>query len=198
MRHNFGFETGLVNADAGLNAKLSEWSAATALAVLDRYDDVLARRRASAGRMVDGLDGYGYQRQTGAEGAAWQFVPVLAPTTAVRNAALEVSRRDNIEVRTYFSVPLHRMRAFASVPVCGELRCTEDLAERALSLPMANDLSPCDVDAVVASLVAAADAAADSVNLDGSDAFNSRAMTAAGYTLLDWGQDTLCVAVDGL
>ena len=45
---NFGFDDGVVHADAGLNAKLPEWSAATALAVLDGYDDVLARRRARA------------------------------------------------------------------------------------------------------------------------------------------------------
>jgi dTDP-4-amino-4,6-dideoxygalactose transaminase len=152
---NFGFEDGLVDGDVGLNAKLPEWSAATALAVLDGYGDVLANRRARAGRMLDELGAHGYECQSGTDGAAWQFVPVLAPSPAVRAAALETARRNDIEVRTYFSVPLHRMPAFASVPRVRGLRRTDDLAARALSLPMANDLSFDDMDAIVASLVEA-------------------------------------------
>jgi dTDP-4-amino-4,6-dideoxygalactose transaminase len=76
---NFGFEAGVIEHDVGLNAKLSEWSAATALAVLDGYDAVLGRRRECAQQMLDALDPHDYQRQYGSEGAAWQFVPVLAP-----------------------------------------------------------------------------------------------------------------------
>jgi dTDP-4-amino-4,6-dideoxygalactose transaminase len=153
---NFGFDDGVVETDAGLNAKLPEWSAATALAVLDGYDDVLDRRRARAEQMLDGLEPHGYQRQAAAGAAAWQFVPVLAPSPAVRAAALESARRHEIEVRTYFSVPLHRMPAFASVPRAGGLRCTDDLAARALSLPMSNDLSGRDLEAIVTGLAAAA------------------------------------------
>ena len=153
---NFGFEDGIVAGDAGINAKLPEWSAATALAVLDGYRDVLARRRATAERMLAALAGHGYQRQSGAAGAAWQFVPVLAPFAAARGAALDDTRRRGIEVRSYFSAPLHRMPAFASVPVAGTLRCTDDIAERALSLPMANDLGERDVDAIVDCLAAVA------------------------------------------
>ena len=156
---NFGFEDGVVHTDVGLNAKLSEWSAATALAVLDTYDEVLARRRAAANLMLDQLEEQGYQRQSGSTEPAWQFVPVLAPSGAVRAAALEVTRRAEIEIRTYFAVPLHRMPAFAGVPIEGDLRCTEDLAERALSLPMANDLASSHVNAIVASLGAAIAAA---------------------------------------
>jgi dTDP-4-amino-4,6-dideoxygalactose transaminase len=152
---NFGVQGGLVETDVGLNAKLPEWSAATALAVLDGYGEVLSCRRERARQILDGIERYGYQRQSGTEGAAWQFVPVLAPSADVRTAALDVARSNDVEVRSYFSVPLHRMSAFASVPCADELRCTDDLAERALSLPMANDLSISAVEAIVGSLVAA-------------------------------------------
>jgi dTDP-4-amino-4,6-dideoxygalactose transaminase len=152
---NFGFEDGVVHDEVGLNAKLPEWSAATALAVLDGYDDVLAGRRATAARMLDGLTRHGYRGQAGTRRAAWQFVPVLAPSAPVRAAALACAGRDDIELRSYFDVPLHRMPAFASAPIAGDLRCTEDLAQRVLSLPMANDLSDADVDAITASLSAA-------------------------------------------
>jgi dTDP-4-amino-4,6-dideoxygalactose transaminase len=152
---NFGFENGVVRDAPGLNAKLPEWAAATALAVLDRYDGVLAGRRAAAAEILGALKPHGYTWQSGTEAAAWQFVPVLAPSERVRDAALDLARERDIELRTYFSVPLHRMPAFASAPVAGDLRRTEDLAARALSLPMANDQSAGDRDAIVSCLVAA-------------------------------------------
>ena len=152
---NFGFTAGVVHDEVGLNAKLAEWPAATALAVLDRFDRVLASRRATAARMLAALAPHGYVAQAVGGAPAWQFVPVLAPSAEAREAALEATRRRGIELRTYFSVPLHRMPAFASVPVAGELRNTERLAERVLSLPMANDLPEADADVIVATLVTA-------------------------------------------
>jgi dTDP-4-amino-4,6-dideoxygalactose transaminase len=153
---NFGFDAGVVGDDIGLNAKMAEWPAATALAVLDRYDDVLKARRASAERMLAALAQHGYVHQAGSEGAVWQFVPVLAPSPEVRAAALAHGHRHGIELRTYFSVPLHRMPAFASKQIAGDLRHTHDLASRILSLPMANDLSDRDANAIVGCLVSAA------------------------------------------
>ena len=153
---NFGFEAGMVNDDVGLNAKLAEWPAATALAVLDRYDKVLAARRASSERMLAALAPYGYVRQGGSHGATWQFVPVLAPSPSVRAAALEGGLRLGIELRAYFSTPLHRMPAFESKRVAGDLSHTRELASRVLSLPMANDLSDQDADSIMACLVSAA------------------------------------------
>jgi dTDP-4-amino-4,6-dideoxygalactose transaminase len=155
---NFGFEAGVVHDDVGLNAKLAEWPAATALAVLDGYADVLAARRATAARMLAALEPHGYVRQAGADGAAWQFVAALAPSGAVRERALAVSRDAGIEVRSYFSTPLHRMPAFAGAPVAGDLRVTEDLAARMLSLPMANDLAAEDIDVIVDALASAGEA----------------------------------------
>jgi dTDP-4-amino-4,6-dideoxygalactose transaminase len=152
---NFGFAAGVVDGAVGLNAKLSEWGAATALAVLDEFDTVLSRRRAMATVMVERLAPHGYVGQAGEGSSAWQFVPVLAPDPRRRDALVDAAQRNGVELRRYFSVPLHRMPAFADHPVIGELECTEDLARRALSLPMANDLSMTDVDAIVASLVSA-------------------------------------------
>ena len=153
---NFGFDDGTVDEDVGLNAKLAEWPAATALAVLDGYAEVLTARRRAAERMLAALEPLGFERQCGADGAAWQFVSVLAPSIGIREAALERGRREGVEMRTYFSVPLHHMPAFASAPLAGDLRRTEELASRVLSLPMANDISDADIDAIVACLAAAA------------------------------------------
>lgn len=151
---NFGFEDGVVRGDVGLNAKLPEWSAATALAVLDGYDDVLAARRERAEALLERVTPLGFRRQALSAGAAWQFVPVLAPTAAARDAVLARAGADGIEIRTYFDVPLHHMPAFAAVPRNGDLSVTEDLAARTLSLPMANDLSAAAIDAIAATLAA--------------------------------------------
>ena len=102
--------------------------------------------------MLAALEPHGYMRQAGSAGSAWQFVPVLAPSSETRVASLTHARRRGVELRTYFTVPLHRMPAFASTPAAGALARTEDLAARILSLPMANDLSDDDIDAIVACL----------------------------------------------
>jgi dTDP-4-amino-4,6-dideoxygalactose transaminase len=152
---NFGFEAGSVDGAVGLNAKLAEWPAATALAVLDGFDLVLSARRAAAAELLAGVAPYGYRPQVTDGEPAWQFVGVLAPTPAVRDAAIEIAASDGIELRSYFSVPLHRMPAFRTLPVAGSLATTERLAGRILSLPMANDQSADDRRRIVAALATA-------------------------------------------
>jgi dTDP-4-amino-4,6-dideoxygalactose transaminase len=153
---NFGFDGRVVSDEGGINAKLAEWPAATALAVLEGFDGVVEARRTHARRLIAGVRDAGFVGQSGAEGSVWQFVPVLAPGPDVREEVLAKAAEARIELRTYFSVPLHRMQPFASLPVAGDLRCTEDLAARILSLPMANDLGDAAIDAIVAALLAAA------------------------------------------
>jgi dTDP-4-amino-4,6-dideoxygalactose transaminase len=137
---NFGFDEDHGVSVPGLNAKMSEIHAATALAVLDGYDDVLAARRELAGQMSSELVNRGFTVQRGCEGSTFQFVPVLAPSAARRDEILRIAPEARIEVRSYFDVPLHKLSAFRQAE-CGKLTVTEELATRTLSLPMANDLS---------------------------------------------------------
>jgi dTDP-4-amino-4,6-dideoxygalactose transaminase len=124
----------------GLNAKLSEIHAAIGLAVLEDFDAVLAARRERAERMQGELAPAGYSFQSGAEGSAWQFVPVLAPNADAREEVLRRARAQKIEIRAYHA-PLHKLEAFASFTARGPLRITDELARRSLSLPLANDLT---------------------------------------------------------
>lgn len=57
---NFGLEDGVVTEEAGINAKLAEWPAATALAVLDRFDAILALRRAHAAVLTGAAQELGF------------------------------------------------------------------------------------------------------------------------------------------
>lgn len=134
-------EPGAPSAVVGLNAKLSELHAAAALAMLDRYDEVLAVRRSHVGAIRDAVAGTRARFQTGSAGSTWQTTQLSCPSVRARDAALRAARAEGVEARTCFDPPLHRHAAFADAPVAGDLRTTARVAARALSLPMANDLT---------------------------------------------------------
>lgn len=153
---NFGFDNErVVGREPGINAKLDEWHAATALAALDRLDEVLAARRGHLAALREALAGHDYTFQSGAETAAGQFLPVLAKQPAARERALAAARARDVELRTYFDPPLHAMPGFQRHHVSGSLETTKVLAARILSLPMANDLAGEAREAIVACLVGA-------------------------------------------
>jgi dTDP-4-amino-4,6-dideoxygalactose transaminase len=144
---NFGFdEDGDVHDARGLNGKLSELSAATVLAALDRLPAALAARRAHADQMLARLDSM--RAQAGAAVGTWQFVPLLASDRAVRDAVLRAAA-GRVSVRTYYR-PLHQMPGFAQAACIGELPGTRELADRIVCLPMAEDLTDAEIDLVTA------------------------------------------------
>ena len=156
---NFGIEgPDRTSGEAGLNGKMSEMSAAAGLAMLDRFDEDLARRRATAARLRDALGAAGASFQAGCETSTTQLMQVRVDTPAARDACRSVAPRLGVDVRTYHDPPLHRHPAFAGA-ARGPLPVTDDLAARSLSLPMANRMPPEDIariSAVVATGVAAA------------------------------------------
>ena len=148
---NFGFDDARAVSDSalvGLNAKLSEIHAATGLAMLDRYEDVLFARKELANAVRAPLVKHGFVFQEGCERSTSQFVPTLCHSASVREQVVREAALAAVEVRTYFS-PLHHFPAFRSYPRRGSLAVTEDISSRSLSLPLANDLSPESVDRIV-------------------------------------------------
>lgn len=140
---NFGIDPdSRLSLVAGINAKMSELAAATGLAMLDRFQQTLARRRATAARLQSRLAGCRLTYQKGSAGSTWQVFQVLMPDADTRQRGLELAEAHRIEVRTCFDPPLHRHPAFIGSPAGGSLAVTERLAARALSLPMANTLGP--------------------------------------------------------
>ena len=138
---NFGLDPdSQTTSVAGLNAKMSELQAATGLATLDRFDQTLAARRDTVRRLQAQLAPYPLTYQAGSSGSTWQAFQVMVPDETVRRRAVALAKTLRIEVRTYFDPPLHRHPAFARAPVAGDLAVTEQLAQRSLSLPMANRL----------------------------------------------------------
>jgi dTDP-4-amino-4,6-dideoxygalactose transaminase len=125
----------------GLNGKLDEWHAATALAGLDRLPGNLARRRAAAALMRQNLRGIGLSFQALAERSPTQFVPALAASAEQRAEILATAAAYGVELRTYYSPPLHTSPAYGACDRGDALPVTDDVAGRILSLPMADDFS---------------------------------------------------------
>jgi dTDP-4-amino-4,6-dideoxygalactose transaminase len=136
----------------GINAKMSEPTAAIALAALDDLRNGLGARRNAASELLSAIP-VGFEPQLGHELGTWQFVPVKTPGAEERRGAIEAVA-DAVEVRTYYD-PLHWMSAFTGCDQADDLGVTNDLGHRMLSLPMATDLQPSEIDAIGAALAAA-------------------------------------------
>ncbi|MDX6470415.1 MAG: hypothetical protein QOF75_2218, partial [Gaiellaceae bacterium] len=154
---NFTFDDNhqALRAD-GLNAKMSEPTAAIGLASFDELDDALDARRRHSQAILEQLPA-SFEAQTHHELGTWQFVSVAAPDAAMRTAVLEEAAQRAIGTRTYYD-PLHLMPAFADFDR-DDLEVTESLGSRMVSLPMAVDLSPAEIDAVAAMVRSASHAA---------------------------------------
>lgn len=136
----------------GTNAKMSELHAATALAVLDRFDSILQSRRRAATAVRDQAgDGFTWQREF--ERSTFQFLPVAVASEERRDRLVEACR-DRIEARVYYE-PLDMLFPDRWKTVGEDLATTHDLHRRLLCLPMANDLSETELDEIAAVLAAA-------------------------------------------
>jgi dTDP-4-amino-4,6-dideoxygalactose transaminase len=150
---NFGFRPDrTVGVARGLNAKMSELHAATALAVLDQLDSIIEQRQHSAASIRERA-GEDVSWQAGCELSTWQFVPVALASHEQREA-LVASCRDRIEARVYYE-PLSELAPEGSTVAAGTLERTEDLHRRILCLPMANDLTKAERDTIASTLEAA-------------------------------------------
>lgn len=139
---NFGLEGG-VPKSAGLNAKMSEFTAAIGLAMLERFDAALASRADFAGRLADLLP-------AAIQGAAepglppWQCMPLAVADSAVCAAAVEALAGAGVEARASYHPALHRTPAFETY-ADRPLEVTDDLAGRILCLPVYADLEPAEL-----------------------------------------------------
>lgn len=154
---NFGIESSSrTSTVAGFNGKLSELHAATGLAVLDTFDEILTDRRRLAGRIREAAEGAGLSYQRGAIGSPWQYFQALAPDLPARERVLAAAAAGHVDARTLHDPPLHRHPAFASAERASSLEITDALAGRSISLPLANHLTDDEVDRIAAVARAAA------------------------------------------
>jgi dTDP-4-amino-4,6-dideoxygalactose transaminase len=148
---NFGIEPSTrTSAEPGFNGKLSELHAATGLAVLDDFDEILKGRRALAGRVRQVAEAAGLRHQRGAAGSTWQCFQTLAPDPATRERILSAAAVARVDAHTMHDPPLHRHPAFAHAERGPSLATTDVIAARSISLPMANRLDDAEVSRICA------------------------------------------------
>jgi dTDP-4-amino-4,6-dideoxygalactose transaminase len=139
----------------GLNARLSELHAATALESLADLDHNLARRRAVAARYTSGfadVPGVSVQKiDSGDRSTFKDFTISIDESTfgLARDALVDQLRLRGVDTRRYFSPPVHRQEAYRALR--GDaLPVTDRVAASVVSLPMFPDLALDAVDGVVA------------------------------------------------
>jgi dTDP-4-amino-4,6-dideoxygalactose transaminase len=152
----FGFEDDDVVVALGINAKMSEASAAMGLASLEVVDEFIAVNRRHHERYLTGLAGlpglslvsYPEDDRSNYQYVVLEIDAALSPIS--RDDLQHVLQAENILARRYFYPGCHRMEPYRTEqPEAGaSLPETNVLAKRVLQLPTGTALSGEDVDRV--------------------------------------------------
>jgi dTDP-4-amino-4,6-dideoxygalactose transaminase len=138
----------------GLNGRMSEFHAATALASLRQFDEHLELRRSLARRYEAGLAGVaGIRLQTVDTGdcSTWKDLTVrIDPETfgLSRDQVVQALAAEGVDTRNYFSPPIHRHHVYRDLPPA-HLPTTDAVSSTVLSLPVWPRLPATVVDQVV-------------------------------------------------
>ncbi|MGH9151782.1 MAG: DegT/DnrJ/EryC1/StrS family aminotransferase [Acidimicrobiales bacterium] len=143
----------------GLNGRLSELHAAVALESLLMLDEHLERRRALAAAYGAGLaelPGIDLQEIEPGDASTWKDVTVIVDEQHFglpRDVMVRALRAEGIDVRCYFSPPVHLQRSYATTEP-PSLPVTEHVAGHVVSLPVRVDLREPSATRVVEALAA--------------------------------------------
>jgi dTDP-4-amino-4,6-dideoxygalactose transaminase len=136
----------------GLNARMSELHAATALDSLQGIEQRLEHRGALARRYRDELrdiPGIGFPTVRDRDRSTYKDFTILIDPRAFGMDARAVSEsltRLGIENRRYYSPPVHEMDAYRSSSATGDdLVFTEEASARCISLPIWSEMTFADV-----------------------------------------------------
>ncbi len=144
-----GLSSERVILQAGMNAKMSEYSAAVGLAALEEWPERRAVFRRVRNRYAARLNGQDRINAWLPDGVSSTLMVRLPGPSAVKTA--EALERRGIETRRWWQGGCHRQPAFAGLPR-QPLPVSDALADSVLGLPFHTDLSGPDVDRVVDAL----------------------------------------------
>jgi len=127
----------------GLNARMSELHAATALASLRDLDERLAERNRLAAAytaQLAGIPGISIPEVSPGDRSTYKDYSMLVDADAFGLDAATAAaflREEGIEIRRYYAPPVHAMQAYRTAGgAAGPLPVTELAAEQALTLPL--------------------------------------------------------------
>lgn len=141
---NFGFSSNRESVIQGLNSKISEYTAAIALATLDHFKAVQENRRTIYEYYLRELlqadlfeRGWSIQKMQGS--VVHQFISILSPDSHMNHEVVKLLASNSIEARTYFSPACHQQKQFQSYPR-STLHVTEHITKHIVSLPLWEEL----------------------------------------------------------
>ncbi|CAH8712358.1 aminotransferase class I/II-fold pyridoxal phosphate-dependent enzyme [Paenibacillus thiaminolyticus] len=150
---NFGFSSSRESVMLGLNSKISEYTAAIALATLEGFQAAQERRKTIIGyyrRELQQQDvmqrGWSVQKMQGR--VPLQFFSMLSPDPPGNREVIRRLASHSIEARTYFSPACHQQKQFQIYPH-SDLQVTERIADRIISLPLWEEMNEATVGRIV-------------------------------------------------
>jgi dTDP-4-amino-4,6-dideoxygalactose transaminase len=146
---NFGFGEPRCATMPGLNGKLSEVGALLCREKLRELDALVTHREDLALVYREQLPGLRFQAMRGVR-HAYQFMPALLPPHVQSATVVDRLADAGVMVRTYFSPHLAEQPFFRANSVHFDLRVTEDVASRIISLPLYDGMTRRDVTAICA------------------------------------------------
>jgi dTDP-4-amino-4,6-dideoxygalactose transaminase len=139
----------------GLNARMSELHAATALASFDDLEERIAERNRLAARyrtVLGGLPGIAFPQVADGDRSVYKDFTVLLDADSFGMDADGVAKAlaaEGVQTRRYYAPPVHRQRAYRSLaPANGSLPVTDAAAARALTLPLWTGMDDEQIDGV--------------------------------------------------
>ena len=134
---------------AGINGKNSELHAAMGVVMLRHMPAILERRKAQWARYAEVLDGSGVQLARVPAGTDFNhaYFPVIMPTEAALHALLAELAKEDIHPRRYFFPSLTELPYLSAAGTCP---VAEDIARRALCLPLYHVLENGTIDHIAA------------------------------------------------
>jgi dTDP-4-amino-4,6-dideoxygalactose transaminase len=143
----------------GLNARMSELHAATALASFDDLEERIGRRNQLAERyrkVLAGLAGIDFPAVAEGDRSTYKDFTILIDAERFGMDATKVAAAlaaEGIQTRRYYAPPVHRQRAYRWVgPANGALPETDRAAARVLTLPLWTGMADEQVDGVAAAM----------------------------------------------
>jgi dTDP-4-amino-4,6-dideoxygalactose transaminase len=136
---NFGFGSDRSATMPGLNSKISEVVALSALVKLSDFDEQIAHRTALAEIYLQELPGWTAQRTRGSR-IAYQFMPMLLPPhlAPLRYRIQSLLTEQGIGTGRYFSPHIYEQPYFQAHCAAGDLSVTDAICSRMLSLPISD------------------------------------------------------------
>lgn len=136
----------------GLNARMSEFHAAIAIASFEGLEERIERRNAIAAAYKEelkGIPGVSFPLVRGGDRSTFKDFTILIDSELFGCDAAQLGRAladEGIDTRHYYSPPVHSMRAYQRLRGAnGALEATNEAARRVITLPLWTDMDDASI-----------------------------------------------------